>query len=73
MKGQAERADVASMEFSAIDAGRIPESAAKLAMAMLDEPLGRWRPCPSEFLEVHKELFVTTMTTLMDEGRVDLP
>jgi hypothetical protein len=57
------------VEPISVDAGRIPEAAATLARAMLDERLGRWLlPDPIEFLEVHERLFVRTMMRAMDEG-----
>lgn len=61
------------VELSSVGASQIREAAATLALAMLDEPLGRWLlPDPVEFLEVHERLFVTTMTRAIDEGRVDV-
>lgn len=61
------------VELITLDADRIREAAATLALAMLDEPLGGWLlPDPAEFLEVHERLFLTIMTRAMDEGRVDV-
>jgi GNAT superfamily N-acetyltransferase len=60
------------VDIVSVDAGRIEEAAATLALAMLDEPLGRWLlPDPVEFLEVHERLFTQTMMGAREEGRVD--
>jgi len=61
------------VEVVAVAGPRIPEAAAALAEAMLDEPVGRWLfPDPAEFLDVYKPAFVSTMMRAMDEGRVDV-
>jgi GNAT superfamily N-acetyltransferase len=56
----------------AITSDRIVGAAAALSRAMLDEPGGRWLlPDEAEFLAVHEQLYVATMTQAMDVGRVD--
>ena len=51
---------------------RIPEAAAALSRAMLDEPGGRWLlPDENEFIELHEQIYLGTMTQAMDVGRVD--
>lgn len=60
------------MELISVGKDRIPEAAATLATAMLDEPGGRWLlPDIGEFLDVHKQLLATTMTRALHVGRVD--
>ena len=60
------------MDLVSITSDRIPEAAAALSRAMLDEPGGRWLlPDEDEFLAVHEQLYIGTMTQAMNVGRVD--
>ncbi len=60
------------MNLITITADRIPEAAATLSRAMLDEPGGRWLlPDEDEFLAFHEQIYLAIMTRAMDVGRVD--
>ncbi len=60
------------VELVSVTGVRIPEAAAALARAMLDEPGGRWLfPDPDEVVEVYEQIFISIMVRAMDEGRVD--
>lgn len=60
------------MTLIRITPDRVPDAAAAMSRAMLDEPGGRWLfPDEDEFIDLHQQIYLASMTHAMDVGRVD--
>ena len=60
------------MHLVEVTSSRVSEAAEALALAMLDEPSGRYLlPDRDEFVEIHRSVYVAAIERGLRDGRVD--